>query len=82
MHSQYQHDNTIKQGMPRLLYTKTEYITVLCVSYKDNLNCRPAKFKFAYHLMGQVYNNANLLKKHVIFIVALIKWYSLLGVPI
>ena len=52
MHSQNQHDNTVKQEMPGLLYTKTGYITVLCVSYKDNLNCRPAKFKFAYYLFG------------------------------
>ena len=42
MHSQNQHDNTVKQEMPGLLYTKIGYITVLCVSYKDNLNCRPA----------------------------------------
>ena len=27
--------------MPGLLYTKIGYITVLYVSYKDNLNCRP-----------------------------------------
>ena len=52
MHSQNQHDNTVKQEMPGLLYTKIGYITVLCVGYKDNLNCRPAKFKFAYQLVG------------------------------
>ena len=73
MHSQYQHDNTVKQEMPELMYTKTGYTTVLRVSYKDNLNCRPVKSKFAYHLLEQAYNNANLLKKHVIFLVTLMK---------
>ena len=73
MHSQYQHDNTIKQGMPRLLYTKTGYITVLCVSYNDNWNCKPAKFKFVYHLYGQNYNNTSLLKKYVNKIIQVIR---------
>ena len=53
MHSQNQHDNTVKREMPGLLYTKTGYITVLSVSYKDNFDCRPEKFKFAYHLFGR-----------------------------
>ena len=55
--------------MPGLLYTKIGYITVLCVSYKDNLNCRPANFKFAYRLLGQVYINVSQLNKYIIFVV-------------
>ena len=66
MHSQNQHDNTVKQQMPGLLYTKIEYITVLCVSYKDNLNCRPAKTKYACHLLTD--SNASLIEKHIIFL--------------
>jgi hypothetical protein len=38
----------VEQEIPSLLYTKTGYITLLYVGYKDNLNCRPANFNISY----------------------------------